>query len=85
MPAALRTLGDAAPDRTRGLDVAGRLQPLSHVLLHRRGGRQYARAAGIEQLRIDVPRRAMHAQVRDRKLANLGAGLLRGAGAALSC
>src|SRR5690606_34781234 len=64
-----RALGDALADRPRRLDVAAGLQGLAHLRLDGRGGGEHAPAARIDDLRVDVPRRAVHAQARRAQLA----------------
>src|SRR5262249_19780917 len=57
-----RLFGDLLADgRSRG-DVAGAFQAAAQVLRERRGARDPAIALGRDDLRVDVLRRAMHAQ-----------------------
>src|SRR5215203_3434954 len=59
-----RALGDQAPDLLRGVDVAAALQLVPHVLFEGRGGRQRRTALIVDDLRVDLLRRAEHRKPR---------------------
>src|SRR4051794_17185189 len=67
-----RALGNEAPDLLRRVDVAAALQLAAHVLLERRGGREGHAAVVVDDLGVDLLRRAEHRQPRTavRRLAD---------------
>src|SRR5690606_187384 len=70
-----RTLGDRTADGLRGLDIARSLEILRDAVLHRRRGGKHVATGGVEQLRIDMARRAMHREAGHAQLADLRPGL----------
>src|SRR5215204_5608626 len=65
-------LGDEAPDLLRRVDVRARLQLPAHLLFEGRGGSERDAALVIDDLRVDLLRRAVHRQPRAavRRLAD---------------
>src|SRR5215203_2948079 len=59
-----RALSDEAPDFLRRVDVGAGLQLAAHVLLERGGGRKRDAALVVDDLRVDLLRRAEHRQPR---------------------
>src|SRR3990167_1398725 len=59
---ALRLLGDAFADELRRLDVAAVLDLSTHIRFDRGRGGQHLAARLVDDLGVDVTRRAVHAQ-----------------------
>ena len=76
MPAALARSAIALADGLGGLDVAGALEALATFFCTVDAEASTLRARGVEDLRVDVLRRAMHGQARHAELADLGMRVL---------